>query len=73
MSATVKIEIGPGFTAWLYGDPRIIQPAIKAARSPKQWDSRRRALAVPKKCIDDVLAALEMKQGVDVEVERVSA
>ena len=69
----VRVEIGPAFTAWLYGDGRVIHPAIKAARSPKQWDHRRRAIAVPKKFIDDVMAALELQSGVDLEVEQVTA
>lgn len=69
----VKVEIGPAHTAWLFGDGRVIHPALRAARSPNQWDSRRRAIAVPKKFLDDVMAALELQSGVDVEVERVTA
>lgn len=70
MSPSVTAYIGPGHTAWLVGDGRILHPAIRAARAPKQWDARRRALAVPRRFLDDVLAALELQNGVDVEVVR---
>jgi hypothetical protein len=67
----VRAEIGPGHTCWLYGPGYVIHPAIRAARSPKQYDPKRRAIAVPRKFLDDVLAALDLQQGVDVQVEQV--
>lgn len=70
MTAKVTAYIGTGHTAWLVGDGRLIHPAIRAARSPKQWDQGRRALAVPRRYLDDILAALEMQSGADIEVEQ---
>jgi hypothetical protein len=73
MKARVRAEIGGRGTDYLYGDGRIIHPAIRLARSPRQYDSRRRAIAVPHAFLDDILAALELQSGVDVELVRVPA
>lgn len=70
MTIKVRAFIGTGHTSWIFGDGRVIHPALRAARSPRQYDTKRRAIAVPTRFLDDVLAALEMQSGVDVEVER---
>ena len=68
MTATVHIHIGT-HTAWLVGDGHILHPAIRR-RSPKRWDAHRRAIMMPAKYVDDVLAVLELQGGVGVQVER---
>jgi hypothetical protein len=65
-SATVVAEISAQ-TVWLRGPGSVIHAALRAARAPKQYDRARRAIAVPRGHADDVLAALELQIGVDVE------
>lgn len=68
--AEVRAEIGRR-TVWLSGPPEVIVPAIKLARSPRQFDDRRRAWAVPLGHSSDVIAAIEHRGGGDVTVVEV--
>jgi hypothetical protein len=68
--AEVRAEVGRR-TVWLSGRAEIIVPAIKLARSPRQFDDRRRAWMVPVGHSSDVLAAIEHRGGGDVTVVQV--
>lgn len=71
--AEVRAEVGRR-TVWLFGRAETIVPAIKLARSPRQFDDRRRAWMVPLAFSSDVLAAIEDRVGGDgiqlAEVDR---
>lgn len=71
MTIQVRVEVGPGRTSWLRGPGYVIHPAVRAARAPRKYDPVRRAVAIPTRFVDDVVAALELQQGVDVEVAQV--
>lgn len=43
---TIHVEHGSR-SAWFYGPTRLIHPEIRAAGSPYQWDTARRATSVP--------------------------
>lgn len=69
--AEVRAEQGRR-TVWLYGPAAVIVPALKLARSPRQFDDRRRAWMVPRGGhSSDVLAAIEHRGGGDVTVVEV--
>lgn len=70
-TATVLAELGR-HTAWLSGPAGTIHAAVRAARAPKGYDQARRAVTVPIRHVDDVVAALELRLGVTVERRQVS-
>lgn len=63
----VLVELGEhsGFFA---GDMGLVHAVLKTLGCPKQYDRKRRAIAVPRRHADDVQAALEMQFGADVEI-----
>ncbi|WP_375492003.1 hypothetical protein [uncultured Jatrophihabitans sp.] len=68
----VQVEHGRHST-YFAGDSGVIHAVLKTLGCPRQYDRKRRALAVPKQFGNDVEAALEMQFGVDVQqVEAIS-
>jgi uncharacterized protein YbjT (DUF2867 family) len=59
-------------SAFLTGPARVIVPAIKAARSPRQWVPELGGWSIPLRHLDDVLAAIQHRNGDDA-VERAEA
>lgn len=66
----VKVELGRR-SAWIYGRGADVVPALKACRSPRQWNDTLRCWSVPISHVSDVLAAIENRIGGDVEVVEV--
>lgn len=58
-------------SAFLIGPARIIVPAIKAARSPREFVSELGGWSIPAAYLDDVLAAIDHRFGGDCSVVRV--
>jgi hypothetical protein len=63
----VQAELGE-HSAFLAGDMGIVHAALKIVGCPRQYDRKRRAMAVPRRHFDDMCAALESRFGADVEV-----
>lgn len=66
----VQVELG-GRTAWIRGHHSVVVKAIKAARSPRQFDAKQGCWRIPRQFVDDVCAAIELQAGADVHVEQV--
>jgi hypothetical protein len=69
MSAAVVRVLVEDHLAYLHGDGRLIDPAIRAARAWRRYDERRRAIKIKASDLDNVLAAIELRNGGDVRTE----
>ena len=63
----VDVELGR-HSAWFAGDMGVVQAAVRLAGCPRQYDRQRRALSVPRAAADDVMAAIELQFGGDVQI-----
>ncbi|SHG09118.1 hypothetical protein SAMN05443575_1343 [Jatrophihabitans endophyticus] len=63
----IVVELGER-SAWFAGEMGVIHAAITTVKCRKQYDRKRRALGVPRAAADDVMAALELRFGGDVQV-----
>lgn len=67
MSAAVRVEVGAR-TASVFGPGKVVVPAMKLCRTPRQFDDRRRCWLIPVSHASDLIAAIEYRVGGVVDV-----
>lgn len=74
MNGGLHVRAARGRRSTLFRGPaHILVPTFKALNARRQWDSRERGWLVPNTIADDVVAYLEQRGGVLVDLEQVVA